>query len=190
MLKKTLIFALLLIVVIILVFTQFLKRGKLVFEGKDLSPYIEEEYSDKVALTLENAGENKGELVKFLTQVNPAYKKGASFLVAYMPYVDGVEITSEALLDNIDYAYKAKEEFSWAKDLPEDIFLNYLLPYRNSQEPIQNWRPFFYERFYPVVKDLSLASEAGRAVNRWVVIQEAVVEVQKLTELKLGITAG
>ncbi|MGB2697513.1 MAG: hypothetical protein WBD28_06600, partial [Candidatus Zixiibacteriota bacterium] len=82
MLKKTLIFALLLIVVIILVFTQFLKRGKLVFEGKDLSPYIEEEYSDKVALTLENAGENKGELVKFLTPVNPAYKKGASLLVA------------------------------------------------------------------------------------------------------------
>lgn len=166
--KKIILFALLLIVVVILVFTQFLKRGKLFFEGQDLSPYVEEEYRDKVAQTLENAGENRGELIEFLTQVDPAYKKGASFLLAYMPYVDGVEIESEMLLDNVNYAYKAKEEFAWAKELPEHIFLNYLLTYRDSQEPVENWRPFFYEKLYPVVKDLTTGSEVAYAVNRWI----------------------
>ena len=80
MLKKIILFTLLLIVLIILVFTQFLKRGKLVFEGQDLSPYVEQEYRDEVDQTLENAGENRGELIEFLTEVDPAYKKGASFL--------------------------------------------------------------------------------------------------------------
>lgn len=167
MLKKTLIIFLISLIIVLILF-QFFKGKRLFFEGVDLSPYVEEEYADKVDETLKNAGENKSELVKFLTRIDPAYKKGASFLLAHMPYVDGVEITSELLLDNVNYAYKAKEEFPWAEDLPDNIFLNYLLPYRNSQEPIENWRPFFYEKLYPVVKDLGSASEAAYAVNRWI----------------------
>jgi hypothetical protein len=42
------------------------------------------------------------------------------------------------------------------------------LPYRNSQEPIENWRPFFYQELYPVVKDLTSPSEVAYAVNRWI----------------------
>jgi hypothetical protein len=167
MLKKILINFLILLIIVLILF-QFLKREKLVFEGRDLSPYVEEEYTDKVAETLKNAGENREELIKFLTRVDPVYKKGASFLLAFMPYVDAVEIKAEVLLDNINYAYKAKEEFLWAKDIPENIFLNYLLPYRNSQEPIQNWRPFFYQKLHPVVKDLTSGQEVAYAVNRWI----------------------
>ena len=167
MAKRILIAALVLTVLVILILSQLQKR-KLVFEGKDLSPYVEEKYADKVDETLRNAGENREELIKFLAQTDPVYKKGASFLLAYMPYVDAIQAKAELLLDNINYAYKAKEEFSWSKDVPENVFLNYLLFYRNSQEPMENWRPFFYEKLYPVVKDLSSASEAAYAVNRWI----------------------
>jgi len=160
--------AVILIVILILIWPYFLKRKKLVFEGEDLSPYVIPKYAEKVAETLQNAGENRGELIRFLTQVDPAYKKGASFLVAFMPYVDGLQIKAEVLLDNVNYAYKAKEEFPWAKELPENIFLNYLLTYRDSQEPVENWRPFFYNELYPVVKDLKTGSEVAYAVNRWI----------------------
>ena len=140
----------------------------MIFQGKDLSPYVAEEYRGKVEKALKNAGENSEELVKFLTSVHPQCKKGASFLLAYMPYADLIQIKSEVLLDNIDYAYKASEEFAWAKGLPEDIFLNYVLPYRNSQEPIENFRPYFFEKLYPLVKDLNSAEQAAILVNRWV----------------------
>ena len=143
-------------------------KAQLIFQGKDLSTYVAEEYRGKVEKALKNAGENSEELVKFLTSVHPQCKKGASFLLAYMPYADLIQIKSEVLLDNIDYAYKASEEFAWAKGLPEDIFLNYVLPYRNSQEPIENFRPYFFEKLYPLVKDLNSAEQAAILVNRWV----------------------
>jgi hypothetical protein len=143
-------------------------KAQLIFQGEDLSPYVAEKYRGKVEKALKNAGENSEELVKCLTSVNPQYKKGASFLLAYMPYADLIQIKSEVLLDNIDYAYKASEEFAWAKGLPEDIFLNYVLPYRNSQEPIENFRPYFFEKLYPLVKDLNSVTGAAILVNRWV----------------------
>jgi hypothetical protein len=152
-----------------LIFPFFqITKAQLIFQGKDLSSYVLKEYQQKVEKALDNAGENSEELIKFLTSVNPEYKKGASFLLAYMPYADLIQIKSEVLLDNINYAYKSLEEFSWGKDLPEEIFLNYLLPYRNSQEPIENFRPYFFEKLSPLVKDLNSATEAAILVNRWV----------------------
>ena len=58
-------------------------------------------------------------------------------------YHDYNEITSEYLIKNIDLAWKAWDENEWAQHLSFDQFCEYVLPYRSSNEPIEEWREYF-----------------------------------------------
>lgn len=160
-------FVLIFLVLIFFVLNRW-RQKKLVIDGVDLTPYTKEEWVEEIKSAFKDAKENKKELKKILTEVEPEYRKQALFLIAFMPYPDLIQANSSVILDNIRYANLAKKTYPWAKDLPDDIFLNYVLPYRNSQEPIENFRPYFFEKLYPVVKDLKDAYDASIAVNRWI----------------------
>jgi hypothetical protein len=54
-------------------------------------------------------------------------------------------ITSDFLINNIDLAFIVWQEYPWARHLDFDQFCEYVLPYRGSNEPLENWRPYFYE---------------------------------------------
>jgi len=54
-------------------------------------------------------------------------------------------VSAEFLIENIDLAFKAWREKPWAAHLDFDQFCRYVLPYRGSNEPLQNWRRYFYE---------------------------------------------
>ena len=56
-------------------------------------------------------------------------------------------ITSDFLTEHIDYAFKAWRERPWARNLSYDLFQQYVLPYRGSNEPLENWRKDFYEEY-------------------------------------------
>ena len=62
------------------------------------------------------------------------------------------KVTAEYLITNIDLAFKAWREFPWAKHINFDQFCEYILPYRSTNEPLENWRPYFYKK-YQWVKD-------------------------------------
>jgi hypothetical protein len=49
-------------------------------------------------------------------------------------------ITSDYLINNIDLAFKMWEEQPWGKDVPFDVFCEDILPYRVTNEPLENWR--------------------------------------------------
>lgn len=49
-------------------------------------------------------------------------------------------ITAAYLIENIDLAFKAWRNNPWAKDISFDIFCEYILPYRGSNEPVNSWR--------------------------------------------------
>lgn len=76
-------------------------------------------------------------------------------------------ITSKYLIENIDLAFEAWEK-PWAKYLTFDEFKEYILPYRSSNEPIENWRRTFYEKYAWVqdsVKDKTDPIEACTIIN-------------------------
>ena len=50
--------------------------------------------------------------------------------------------------------------------MPEDLFLNDVLPYAVFDEPRDPWRAEFLERARPLVKDARTASEAAQRLNR------------------------
>ena len=66
--------------------------------------------------------------------------KAAEFLVAGMPEKDKETLTEEFLTTNLDLAFQAREEFPWAKPVPEDIFHNDVLPYAVLDETREAWR--------------------------------------------------
>ncbi len=83
-------------------------------------------------------------------------------------------ITSGYLIANIDLAFKAWREFPWAGHINFDQFCEYILPYRGSNEPIEEWRPFFYEKYAWVqdsVKDktdpVAVAALINNDIKSW-----------------------
>ncbi len=60
-------------------------------------------------------------------------------------------ISSQQLIENIEYAFKAWE-LPWCKHLSFDDFCKYILPYRCRSEPLSDWRRSFYEQ-YSWIKD-------------------------------------
>ncbi len=94
-------------------------------------------------------------------------RAAAEFLLINLP-PSILEAMGEGLfLSNLEMAFLAREEFSWARDVPDSMFLRYVLPPTVSQEPPEDWRAFFLDSLRPVVAGLSSAEHVALAVNRW-----------------------
>jgi predicted esterase len=93
-------------------------------------------------------------------------EKAARFLVNHMSEADKKSLTAEFLTENLDLALKTRTTFPWAKDVPEEIFLNDVLPYAVFDEPRDPWRADFFKKASPLVKNAKSASEAVQILNR------------------------
>ncbi|MBK8946862.1 MAG: transglutaminase domain-containing protein [Ignavibacteriae bacterium] len=93
-------------------------------------------------------------------------KEGLLFLLQNMPERDLQNLSSEFLLTNLEFSYKVMEQVKWGKEIPKNIFLNYILPYANLHERRDNWREDFHNKFYPLIKDLNSPSEATLKLNK------------------------
>jgi len=59
-------------------------------------------------------------------------------------------IRADFLITQIDYAFRAWREKPWTKDLSFDDFCRYVLPYRGSNEPLEDWRGYFWDKYKDV----------------------------------------
>ncbi|MEX1223843.1 MAG: transglutaminase-like domain-containing protein, partial [Pirellulales bacterium] len=87
------------------------------------------------------------------------------FLIAHMPAGDLKSLSAEFLREHVSYAYRARESAAWKETLPEEVFLNYVLPYASVNERRDRWRKDFHERFGPLVKDAKTPSAAAATLN-------------------------
>ena len=92
--------------------------------------------------------------------------RAARFLVENMPASDKESLTAEFLFENLDLAFRVREEFSWAVDVPEEIFLNDVLPYAVFDETRDPWRAELYRTGGELVSAATTASEAAQILNR------------------------
>ncbi|MDL2222184.1 transglutaminase-like domain-containing protein, partial [Parabacteroides sp. OttesenSCG-928-N08] len=126
---------------------------------------IPAKYQPLINAQLEKAGDNRAELERALNETPRKQKEGIAFLIAYMPESDLTTLKADYLLKNVELAYTAREEFPWAKNIPDSLFLNDVLPYANASETRDDWREDFYNRFSPYVKGCTTLEEAVRAIN-------------------------
>jgi len=95
-----------------------------------------------------------------------AGERAARFLVEHMPPSDRETLTAAYLTENLDLALQARARFPWGAKVPEEIFLNDVLPYAVFDETRDPWRAELYGLAGDLVKDATTASEAAQALNR------------------------
>jgi len=125
--------------------------------------------------------ERANEFKNALSDTKKEYREGMAFLISYMPQKDLKKLPIEVLKEAVNYGYKAREEFSWCKALPEDVFFNDVLPYASMDETRELWREEFYNLFKPLVVNCKTAAEALDTVNKSI---EKLVKVSYNTKRK------
>jgi hypothetical protein len=114
---------------------------------------------------LARAGKRRGDWLLALQNCPDPQRDGAAFLISNMPDRDLASLPTDFFLENVDLAYKAFADRPWEGDVPDEIFLNDVLPYATLSETRDHWRPDFVNRFRPLVRDCRSASEAALLLN-------------------------
>ena len=111
-----------------------------------------------------------GEMDKFIAQAAEKYgdvgRRAAYFLVDNMPASDRATLGCDFLMENLALALAAREQFAWAKSVPERIFFNDVLPYASLDEPRDPWRADFFKLASGIVRECTNATDAAQALNR------------------------
>jgi transglutaminase-like putative cysteine protease len=108
---------------------------------------VRSEERPEVEKSLREAGPNGGELAAAIAEIEPEMRPGVAFLVATMPPRDRTSLTREFLVTNTRLAYEAWRGAPWGHEIPEQMFLQYVLPYANLNERRDEWRADFVGRF-------------------------------------------
>lgn len=122
---------------------------------------------EAVHAALAIAGDNAGALEQALRHAPEAQRDAMAFLVAFLPQSDLASMTTADLLENVALAVQAREETSWAKEVPDDVWLAFVLPHRSAQEPFERWRKPFHEEIAKRVAGCASLRKAALEVNRW-----------------------
>ena len=118
----------------------------------------------------------RADSLRALLRETPRGERAAmAWLIAWMPRGDRDTMSLDLLRENVRYACRAREEFPWAKALPDSVFLNEVLPYAVIDEVRDAWRRDLYERLAPRVAGCRDLAAALDTVNR---ILPAVVGVE------------
>ncbi len=119
---------------------------------------------------IKQAGDNGREISAFVESAKEKHggfgERAARFLVEGMPGSDLRSLSEKFLMENLSLALKAREQFPWAGVVPEEIFLNDVLPYASLDETREPWRKDFYQQCSELVKDCQSATEAAQVINR------------------------
>ena len=105
------------------------------------------------------------ELEALMAEIPAEHHKEMAFLLKNMPDFDREEMDLNLLRENVEYAHLAREKYSWAKRLPEDVYLYDVLPYHVVDEVRDSWRKELYEMFAPAVDTCKTMYDAVCAVN-------------------------
>jgi hypothetical protein len=112
------------------------------------------------------AAENRAQIQLALDSVPTDQRSGMEFLIRHMPERDLRQLSAEFLLENCRLAYQSRQQDPWAKEIPEEIFLNDVLPYASINERRDAWRADFRKRFLPLVSDAKSTSEVASRLNQ------------------------
>ncbi|NNF44100.1 MAG: transglutaminase domain-containing protein [Phycisphaerales bacterium] len=123
-------------------------------------------WSDGVTATLEQAGDRGPAWIAALQQSPIDHRPALAFLLEHMPTRDLLTLDPDFVLENVALACAARGAVPWGRAIPEEIFLNDVLPYANISERRDPWRSDFKERFLPMVRECVTPREAAHLLNQ------------------------
>ncbi len=116
---------------------------------------------------LSQAGSNRGELEQAFTHTPPRLHPYVSLLIERMPGVDLASCSDALLARTVILADSLRQILPYAQSIPEAVFQDYVLPLRVSQEPLEDFRPFFMAELLSQVQDCTTVEGAAVTINRW-----------------------
>ena len=93
-------------------------------------------------------------------------EEALKFLFAYMPLSDLADYNGDFFLKNANIALKTRQESPWGKNIPEEIFLHYVLPCRVGGGKLDSFRIAYYDEIQRRVKGMD-ALHAALEINHW-----------------------
>ena len=89
-----------------------------------------------------------------------------SFNYKTLPTVKDVDVmTADILIENIDLAFTAWGKRPWSRLYSFEAFCENILPYRVGDEPLENWRRIYYDRYSPVLDSLYQGNDVAEAAR-------------------------
>ena len=104
-------------------------------------------------------------LRELLAQSDVKYHDELAYLIINMPTADRDTMSLDLLMENVEYAHHVRHHYSWAKEVPEEVYLTDVLPYHVVDEVRDAWRKELYELFAPAVDTCTTMEQAICAVN-------------------------
>jgi len=77
-------------------------------------------------------------------------------------------ISADYIINNIELAFQSWTQNPWSKHLDFEQFCEYILPHRSTNEPLENWRSYFIEKYKWVkdsMQDINSPVEAAVWIN-------------------------
>jgi len=131
----------------------------------ELLQKIPQASKDDIAGAFTRTDDNHPEITQAISECPQEHLEALSFLLANMPERDLQSLSANFLLNNIKLSFQVMDSIAWGKKIPEDLFLNFILPYVSLHERRDDWREDFYTRFLPLVRDINSPGEATVKLN-------------------------
>jgi len=93
-------------------------------------------------------------------------REAMEFLYAYMPLSDIADYDQSFFLEQVRYAFKARKEMPWGKNVPEDVFRHFVLVYRVNNENLDTARMVMFDELKERVAGMTM-EQAALEVNHW-----------------------
>jgi hypothetical protein len=124
----------------------------------DIPAFVDKLTGEKVVLDLSTI-ENDSILTEIIGRLN------LTPMFATVPDIHLIDNTF--LIADIGLAFDLWNKYPWADQVPFDVFLNYLFPYKIYKEEAADWRSFFVEKYRDSLNNMlmSLEMDALRCTN-------------------------
>ena len=98
--------------------------------------------------------------------LNISQAEALKFLYAFMPLSDLADYNGDFFLANTDVALRTRNEAVWGKNIPEEIFLHYVLPCRVNNENLDSFRIAYYDEITDRISGMNM-EQAALEINHW-----------------------
>ena len=132
---------------------DILEKNKEIINGK---------FNDVLKLS----GSKKEEIIKGLSSCSGLEKSLMKFIYISMPLSDLANYDFDLFLSYARHAIFLMDNVDWVKEIPDDVFLNYVLYYRVNNENIEDCRKIFFDLIKDRIKNKSMM-DAALEINYW-----------------------
>lgn len=111
-------------------------------------------------------GDSANEVYKYMKKCDQDVADAIKWLYATMPVSDAVDYPFSLILEYAKHGVFLYYHGPFAKRVPFELFLNYVLHHRVNNEDLVACRKFFYELLYKEIENCNMA-EAVKKINYW-----------------------